>query len=99
MRLKTKSAMLSDARMPMSPAAFDASGISSRLAISPATRPTPTTEIGPFGSRSPGPERGVRHVDDALRQVHDDPGDPGDVLADGGEHRGDGLLHGLGSRG
>ena len=60
MRLKTKSAMLSEA--------MSISSVTSLLmpppprpaicpsATSPATRPTPTTEIGPLGSRSPEPK-------------------------------------------
>ena len=44
----------------------------------------------------PRPEGGIRHVDHALRQVHDDRGDAGDVLADRGQHRGDRLAHAFG---
>ncbi len=54
-RLKTNSAMFRLPRMPMRLAAFETSGTSGELAISPATRPTPTTLIGPFGSRGPLP--------------------------------------------
>ena len=58
MRLKTNSAMfsaaMSDSRVMT--LAIVPSAPRSAAAISPPTRPTPTTEIGPLGSRSPDPK-------------------------------------------
>ena len=60
MRLKTKSAMFSDARMPTRPAAFRGDRDLVEARDLAATRPTPTTEIGPLGSRSSGRTRRSR---------------------------------------
>ena len=47
MRLNTKSATLSEASRPTIACTFEATGAVSRLTISPARRPTPTTLMGP----------------------------------------------------
>ena len=50
-RLKTNRAMFSPPISEMSEAALSSKPICSMALISPAMRPTPTTEIGPLGSR------------------------------------------------
>src|SRR5665647_2079448 len=60
MRLKTNSAMFSEAirlsRMTNLEAPESATPENCPSATSPATRPTPTTDIGPLGSRAPSPK-------------------------------------------
>ena len=72
-RLKTNSAMFSDPRIPRMLAAFSWVSMSSSAAISPASRPTPTTPIGPSGSRSSVPKAACATSTIRAGSAHDQP--------------------------
>ena len=63
------------------------------MAISPAIRPTPTTETGPLGSRSPGAERRLATPVILCGMCRSTPAVCADLLPDEAGHDRDRLLH------